>query len=114
MTLISELLHSRVVDATGRDLGSVDDVRLVQDGPLVEGFGSLLRVDGLVVGTGGLAVRLGYHRHQVGGPLLVRAIARRLEQRASFVSWNEVDSWDCETVRLRIGAGEVRRVAEVY
>ena len=68
---IGELLHSTVVDADGKRLGSIDDVRLVQDGPYLEGFGAALRVDGLVVGRGGLAVRLGYHRHGVRGPALL-------------------------------------------
>lgn len=114
MTLISELLRSRVIDATGADLGSVDDVRLVQDGPVVEGFGSLLRVAGLVVGRGGLAVRLGYHRHQVKGPALVKAIVGRLERRAHYVSWEQVETWADGTVRLGVPAAEVARVDQAY
>ena len=114
MTLISELLHSEVVGADGGRLGSVDDVRVVQDGPVVEGFGALLRIDGLVVGKGGLAVRLGYHRHRVKGPALVRFLAGRLERRAHYVAWDEIDEWDGEVVRLRIPTQRVRRVADAY
>jgi hypothetical protein len=114
MPRISELFHSDVVDVAGTRLGSVDDVRLVQDGPLIAGFGAALRVDGLVVGRGGIAVRLGYHRHRVKGPALVKAIAAALERRALFVPWADVDSWDGELVRLRVGRADLRRVVDVY
>jgi sporulation protein YlmC with PRC-barrel domain len=96
---LSELLHSEVVDETGRSYGSIDDVRLVQDGPL---FGTLaaLRVDGVVVGRGALGVRLGFHRTAMRGPWLLNAIFGRLERRARFVPWTQVLS--CEDGRVVI------------
>ena len=100
--LVSDLLHRPVVDADGEPLGRVDDVRLVQDGPLIEGFGAALRVADLVVGPGGLAVRLGYVRHGVRGPGLVRALASRLERRTLVVAWDEVDAWDPGDDRLSL------------
>jgi hypothetical protein len=114
MKLLSELLRSEVVDSAGQALGSVDDVRLVQDGPILPGFGAALRVDGLVVGAGSLAVRLGYHRHGVRGPALLKAIFARLERRAHFVPWELVADWDGSTVRLRALASDVPTVHEVY
>ena len=49
---LSDLLHSHVLDADGISLGSVDDVRMVQDGPLLLPFGAAFRVEGLMVGHG--------------------------------------------------------------
>jgi hypothetical protein len=114
MKLLSELLHSEVLDSDGQALGRVDDVRLVQDGPVIPGFGSALRVDGLVVGGGGLAVRLGYHRHGVRGPALLKAIFATLERRAHFVPWELVAEWDGSTVRLRQPSSGVPTVREAY
>ena len=65
---ISDVMGRRVADADGARVGKVADVRLVQDGPFVEGFGNTLRVDALVVGRGGVASRLGYVRGGVRGP----------------------------------------------
>jgi hypothetical protein len=101
MKLLSELLRSDVLDVDGTSIGPVDDVRLVQDGPYVEGFGAALRIEGLVVGSGGLAVRLGFHRHGMRGPALLKAIFGALEARARFVAWDHVADWDGATVRLR-------------
>ena len=91
---LSELLHSEVFDADGRHYGTVDDVRMVQDGPVLGTFGAALRVDGIVIGRGGLGVRLGFHRTRVRGPWLLNTIFGRLERRAKFVPWDKVQSYD--------------------
>jgi hypothetical protein len=91
--LLSDLLRLPVIDADGESLGRIDDVRLVQDGPFVEGFGAALRVADLIVGPGGLGVRLGYVRHGVRGPAPIRALASRLERRTIVVAWEHVDAW---------------------
>jgi hypothetical protein len=114
MKLLSDLLRSEVVDAEGQTVGHVADVRLVQDGPVLEGFGAAFRVDGLIIGAGSLAVRLGYHRHGVTGPALLKAIFGRLERRARFVPWEQVADWDGSTVQLRGPASEVSTVYEAY
>jgi hypothetical protein len=56
---LSELLGAEAVDQAGRSACHVHDVRLVQDGPLVGGFGASLRVDGLLVGRRAVGARLG-------------------------------------------------------
>ena len=100
--LMSDVMGSTVVDAGGKRLGQVTDVRLVQDGPYIEGFGSALRVDALVVGRGGIASRLGYVRGGVRGPLALRLIAGALEGRAKLVSWTDVEmTADGFTVRRK-------------
>jgi sporulation protein YlmC with PRC-barrel domain len=111
---IGELLRSSVVDADGKDIGSVDDVRLVQDGPILDGFGSALRVDALIIGEGSLAVRLGYHRHRVKGPWLLKRLFGALERRAVVVPWDQVVSWDGQRVVLARGEADLPRVSDVY
>ena len=69
---LSDLLGADVVDEAGRSAGHVHDVRLVQDGPLVGGFGASLRVGGLIVGRRSIGARLGYERREMRGPLVVK------------------------------------------
>jgi len=110
---MAELLESTVVDADGREIGGVDDVRLVQSGPLLEGFGAALVIDGLIVGTGSIAVRLGFNRQNVRGPALLKRIAVALESRARYVDWRDVQSWDDAVVRLRVRRDQLKRLTEV-
>jgi hypothetical protein len=100
---LSELLGRRVVDADGRRLGDVKDVRLVQDGPLIEGFGHALRVEGVLVGRGAIGVRLGIVRTDVKGPWPLTWLLRRLEHHARYVDWNDVAEHDTH-LQLRPGA----------
>jgi hypothetical protein len=99
---VGELLRSRVVDAEGRDLGRVHDVRLVQDGP-VRGASAALRLDALVVGGPATAVRLGVVRKGLRGPWLLVAPLRRLERRSRVIAWSDVASIRDGTVVLRAG-----------
>ena len=114
MPRLSDLLHSRVETADGEVLGSVDDVRLVQDGPALAGIDASLRVDALIVGRGGLAVRLGVHRHKVRGPLPIKRLFGALERSAWVVPWEDVAAWEGDVVRLSRARDDVRRVADVY
>jgi hypothetical protein len=110
---LSDLLHSTAVDADGREVGSVEDVRLVQDGPVVANFGAALRVEGLVVGRGALGIRLGYTRNGVKGPWLLKTIFTALESRARYVRWEDVESYDDGVVRLRTTADRLPRLTEI-
>jgi sporulation protein YlmC with PRC-barrel domain len=111
--LASELLGAQVLDRDGEPVGRVDDVRVVQDGPLVEGFGNGLRVSDLVVGPGGIAVRLGYVRHGVRGPALVRALARLLERRGWLVPWDQVGAIEPGRVELTVPRSELRSILDL-
>jgi hypothetical protein len=91
---LSELLKHEVVDGSGKSLGEVQDVRLVQDGPNVGTFGPSLRVDGVVIGRRAAGVRLGYHRDEVKGPWVLRALFRRLEKRGRFARWDQLEIGD--------------------
>ena len=109
---LTELLGRDVVDAEGTSLGEVHDVRLVQDGPVLEGFGAALRVDALVVGEGGLGVRLGVARAGLRGPApLVRFLHRR-EHRAWEVPWDAVEATEADPLRLRVPASSLRHLGD--
>jgi hypothetical protein len=110
---MGELLESHVYDVDGRRIGKVHDVRLIQDGPERGRFGRSLRVDGLVVGHGALAIRLGYHRAGVRGPFLLGRIFRRLEGRAHYVPWDRIASHDDERVDLSCPASDLPRVPDL-
>jgi hypothetical protein len=98
---LSELLHRDVLDANGDDLGSIDDVLVVQDGPLVEGFGARPRVVGVVVGRSAIGTRLGVHRNRVKGPWPLTTMLGALERRAHFVPWEDVLDPDESPLRVR-------------
>jgi hypothetical protein len=106
----SDLLTYIVVDADGRQLGQVSDIRVVQDGPVVATQASF-RVDALLVGKGGLAERLGYVRNRVRGPWLLRVVFSALERRAWIIETTQIESWDHEQHRLRVRAGVTPRHA---
>jgi sporulation protein YlmC with PRC-barrel domain len=110
---MSEVLGRPVVDAAGTRIGQVTDVRLVQDGPFIDGFGLALRVDALVVGRGGVASRLGYVRGGVRGPWLLRVMAAALEGRAFLVPWSDVTADDAGFTVNRTRA-QLQRLADAY
>lgn len=90
---LSELLGRRVIDGEGRDVGRVHDVRLCGPGvgTIEVAVGSpAFRVQGLIVGSGGLVDRLGFDRAGVSAPALVRVIATALLRRSVFVPWDRV------------------------
>jgi hypothetical protein len=87
---LSDLLGAQVLDQAGRSAGRVHDVRLVQDGPVVGGFGAALRVDGLVVGRRAVGARLGYERGKMRGPLPVRLLAGWLRRDGRYVEWGRI------------------------
>jgi PRC-barrel domain len=89
------LLFGRpVVDADGRVIGRVHDVRLRRDGPFIRGFGPALRIEGLVVGRGSIAQRLGFDRADMKGPWPLDVWGKRAVQRARFVPWETLEIAD--------------------
>lgn len=106
---IAELLGKSVVDSDGVFVGRVDDVQLDrfdadQRKPLT--------VHGLVIGNGGMAVRLGYFRHGVKGPWLLKSLAGLVERkRARFVPWPDVADWREDNVVLRIERTQLQSVS---
>jgi hypothetical protein len=110
---MGELLRSQVIDAEGCRVGRVHDLRLVRDGPVLGAFGPALRLDGLVVGRGSLAIRLGYHRAEVTGPFLLGRVFRALEGRARYVPWARVAGHDGGTITLSCRLEDLPRIPDV-
>jgi hypothetical protein len=104
---LSELVHSRVVDAAGQEVGKVHDVRLVQDGPLLGTFGAAFRVEGLIVGPPIAGTRLGYRRPGMTGPFLLAAPLRRLHRRVKFVPWARVAEVGTDTISISGSADDL-------
>jgi hypothetical protein len=105
---LSELLDRRVVDDSDHDLGRVRDVRLVQDGPLVGGFGAAFRVEGLIVGPRLAGTRLGYGRTGMKGPWLLEAPLRALHRRVRFVPWVRVRDVGADVLRISGSAEDLQ------
>ena len=91
---VGGLLGKPVIDADDRPIGRVHDVRLRRDGPILAGFGPALRVEGLIVGEGSLATRLGLDRTDITGPWPFNTWGRRAAHRAHFVPWDTIDRRD--------------------
>jgi PRC-barrel domain len=108
---LSDLLDRDVVDADGQRLGSVVDVRLVQDGPVLSPHGAAFRLSGLIVVERRHLRLFGYERDV--GPWLLRAIARRLAGGVWYVGWDQVHELSGITVRLRGRSADVPQLEEI-
>ena len=97
---LTELLGAEVVDEAGQSAGRVHDVRLVQDGPLIGGFGASLRLDGLIVGRRAVGARLGYERRDMRGPLLVKLLVGWLFHDGRYVAWDRIRSIEPDRIKI--------------
>ena len=104
---LSDLLGAEVVDEAGGSAGRVHDVRLVQDGPVVGGFGAALRLDGLIVGRRAVGARLGYERREMHGPLLVKLLAGWLHHDGRYVAWDRVRAIEPDRVHISGSADDL-------
>ena len=102
---LSNLLGQDVTDTDGGRIGTVADLRLVQDGPLLGPYGAALRLSGLIV-VEHRHVRLLVYERDVG-PWFVRWIVHRLTGRVTYVPWTDVETVD------RSGVHTTRRVDQV-
>jgi sporulation protein YlmC with PRC-barrel domain len=111
--ILSDLLDAPVVDADGRRLGFVVDVRLVLDGPL-DGLLVAPRVHGLLVSPRTGTSFLGYERTDENAPALLAHWLRRRHRGTFLVLWSDVADADVtrpdevrtddeRVVRLRAG-----------
>jgi sporulation protein YlmC with PRC-barrel domain len=100
---LADLLDAEVRDAAGRRLGRVHDVRLVQDGPPVGGFGAALRVEGFLVGPTAIGVRLGFERDRLAGPWALKAVFRAMHRGLHVVGWRQVAAIEERQILLRDG-----------
>jgi sporulation protein YlmC with PRC-barrel domain len=98
---LSDFVGSEVRDGTGRRIGHVLDVRVVQDGPQIDGFGSAFRISSLLVGRRP-AIRLGLERSEIKGPMLFRIVDRWLERHRRLVPWDQVESAEPGSIVVRL------------
>ncbi|WP_112249219.1 PRC-barrel domain-containing protein [Kribbella monticola] len=96
---LSDLLGVRVVDARGNNVGTVADVRLVQDGPLQQSKQAALRVDGLIVVERRVTRLFGYERHV--GPALLRRIVHSRLGAVRYLPWQDIEHLSPDLVRSR-------------
>ena len=96
----SELLGLTVVDETGNELGTVADIRLVQDGPMIGSYGASFRLEGLVVVRRRHVRLLGYERDV--GPRLMKSAVRHLTGEVRFADWDRVRHIDDERVTAEV------------
>jgi hypothetical protein len=96
---LSELLGRDVHDSSGGYVGTVADVVLVQDGPMLGPYAASLRLSGLIVVERHHLRLMGYERDVM--PLGLRWLVRRLAGRVVHVPWEDVDTWDGPVVTLR-------------
>src|SRR3954451_11660073 len=97
----SDLIGLPVLDAGGRHIGIVIDLRCVQDGPL-RGAMAAPRVRAVLVSRWHTGALLGYHRREQQGPWLVRVAIRRLHRQLRIVAWDDLEL-DGNRIRLRRG-----------
>jgi hypothetical protein len=100
---LSDLLNKPVLDAAGRRVGYVLDVRLVQDGPVLAETNASFRLHDLLVGPHRVGARLGYERADLRGPGLLKAIFSRVHARDESYAWDRIASIEEDCVRLRPG-----------
>lgn len=111
---LSDLVHRPVVDAEGRVVGYVQDVRAVQDGPVLGTWGAAFRVEGLIVTRRRWTSVLGFDAGRERGPAVVARFVGALLRRSHFVPWDDVVSWEGEHIAVAVREGELRPVAVVH
>lgn len=88
---LSDLLNVEVVDLRGRALGKVRDVRLRQDGPMVEGATqATFRPIGLIVHRHAFGARLGFYRRASQGPWPLQKLFYAMEKKAGYIEWEAI------------------------
>lgn len=95
----SDFIGCDVLDASGRKVGVVTDLRCVQDGPL-RGDVASMRVDAAVISARHTGSLLGYDRSEEQGPWLVRVVVRRLHRHMRVIPWRDLAVEDAG-LRLR-------------
>jgi sporulation protein YlmC with PRC-barrel domain len=108
---LSELLGREVLDRDERHIGTVADVRLVQDARLVGGHDAAFRLSGLIVVERHHVRLFGYERDV--GPWLVRKVVDRFCGGIVFIAWDDIEDIAAETIRTRRTANECRPLASL-
>jgi sporulation protein YlmC with PRC-barrel domain len=108
---IQDLLGAQVRSTAGRELGHVNDVRLVR-GDQADPTSRLV-VDGLVVADRHAGSLLGYDRKPDQGPVLLRLLVRALHRNAGLAPWRSVRQVDWESKVIVVDLTELQHLSGV-
>ncbi|MEV6618682.1 hypothetical protein AB0N31_33475 [Streptomyces sp. NPDC051051] len=119
---LADLMGARVIDSSGRQIGHVGDVRLVEEKVLARGgSGTRMRVDGLVVAVRRRGRLLAYDHRPVDRPLLLARLVGRVAARARYATWDQVGAHrppttlgERGTVRLTVRGEDLMRLREAH
>jgi sporulation protein YlmC with PRC-barrel domain len=106
----SELFGLDVYDRTGREVGVVHDVRTRRE--FFDDRRERLTIDGLVVGSGSVGIRLGYGHGCTRGPWMLTQLFRRRARDTRFVPWDVIARRTATEVHLDIDAADLRPESE--
>lgn len=105
----ADLIGRPVTGPGGERLGTVLDIRVVQDGPVLGAYAAL-RLDGLVVGKRALSSRLGYDRAGVEGPKVLSAAVHALMRGNRYLAWSDVEEVGAVIRSRTADLGDVPRI----
>lgn len=106
---LSDLLRLEVIDAEGRDVGRVHDVRFVGDGRAKV---PEWQIEGFIAGKASLGHRLGYLYGDVKGPKLLASLVRRRARHAVYVRWDDVARLEPRRLVLSKPAHELKHPSD--
>jgi sporulation protein YlmC with PRC-barrel domain len=88
---LADLMGARVIDSSGREVGHVSDVRLVEEKVLATGgSGTQMRVEGLVIAVRRRGRLLAYDHRPVDRPRLLARLVSRATARARYAPWHHI------------------------
>jgi hypothetical protein len=114
----SEVLGARVIDAQGREIGVVQDLRARREaaGASAAVRGRFLIV-AVVVGGDGILARAahgwGFAADRAQGPWLLRRLTKRAVERSLVVPSELVESWDPAQLRLKASRSALLSLKEL-
>ncbi|MEV5439558.1 PRC-barrel domain-containing protein [Streptomyces sp. NPDC052682] len=119
---LADLMGARIMDADGREVGHVSDVRLVEERVLTaDGAGLRMRVEGLVVAVRRRGRLLAYDHRPVDRPRLLARLVSRATARARYAPWDRVAAHQPPaslgqrgTVQLTVRAQDLTPLSEVH
>jgi hypothetical protein len=104
--ILSDLMHTPVLDSNGTELGLIIDARFVVDGTPHQLL-SDARLVGFIVSAHAGSSFLGYERTDEQAPWLVARFLRWRHRGAFLVRWEDIALLSADAVRLRPGFARV-------
>lgn len=114
----SELLGAPVIDASGREIGVVQDLRALREAESAAvSTRGRVRIAALIIGGDGLIDKMahgwGFAEGRTEGPWILRRLTSRSVDAARVVPASLVESWGPERVRLNAQWPDLSSLKEV-